>query len=158
MQVGRIETFDLLYDEDCGLCRAAARAAVRLARPGALRATGLRTARAARLLPGLTGDERLRSFHLAAPDGRTWSAGDAVAPTLGLLPALRPVAGAMRRVPALGRATTSSYDWVAGHRASVAAWLPESWKRPLTEREAGPPASRPGASAYDRPGSGRSGR
>jgi hypothetical protein len=38
--------------------------------------------------------ERLRSFHLAAPNGRTWSAGDAVAPTLRLVPGLRPVAGA----------------------------------------------------------------
>ena len=136
---GRLEAFDLLYDEQCGLCRAAARTAVRLARPGTLRATALRSERATRLLPGRTEDERLRSFHLAAPDGRTWSAGDAVAPTLRLIPFLAPAADAIRRVPALGRATRSAYGWVAGNRALVAARLPESWKRPLSERDAGPP-------------------
>ena len=150
----RIDAFDLLYDEECGLCRAAARAALRMAPRGRLRATGLRTERADELLPGRSQAERLRSFHLAAPTGRTWSGGDAVPATLRLVPYLRPVADAIRRTPVLRRATSSTYEWVAGHRPKVARWLPSSWKRPLSERESGPPPAPPArARRYDRPAS-----
>jgi len=138
----RIDAFDLLYDEACGLCRAAARAAVRVAPRGSLRATGLRTSRAADLLPGVAEDERLRSFHLAAPTGRTWSGGEAVPRTLGLVPVLRPVADAIRRSAVLRRATDRTYAWVTDHRPQISRWLPSTWKRPLSARESGPPPPR----------------
>jgi len=152
----RIDAFDLLYDEECGLCRATARTAVRLIPRGRIRATGLRSDRAARLLPRESEDGRLRSFHLAAPTGRTWSGGAAVPETIALVPYLRPVADAMRRSRVLRGATDSAYGWIAGHRPAIARWLPASWKRPLSPREAGPlPSSDATTAAYDRPRSDR---
>jgi len=153
-----IDAFDLLYDEECGLCRAAARATVRLAARGRVRATGLRTDRAATLLPGQSEDERLRSFHLAAPTGRTWSGGAAVPATIALLPLLRPVADAIRRSRALRGTTDAAYGWVAGHRPAVARWLPEAWKRPLSSSESGPPPPPDGETAAYDPRSGRRAR
>jgi predicted DCC family thiol-disulfide oxidoreductase YuxK len=66
-------------------------------------------------------EERMASWHLAAPDGQVRSAGAAAAPLLRLLPGGRPPAGLFERLPA---ATDRGYRWVAHHRS----WF----GRPLT--------------------------
>ena len=123
--------YELLYDEECGVCRAAVRGVLKLAPQGRIRPVGLRTDRAAELFPDLSEDGRLASFHLVAPTGQRWSGAEAVSHLLYEIPSLRPVAGLLRGTPALQRATASAYGWVAANRGRMSRYFPEAWKRPI---------------------------
>jgi predicted DCC family thiol-disulfide oxidoreductase YuxK len=139
--------FELLYDEECGVCRAALRGILKLAPRGRLRPVGLRTRRAADLFPDLSEEERLASFHLVAPTGERWSGPEAVSHLLDEIPSLRPAARLLRGTPALQRATASAYGWVARNRGRMSRYIPEGWKEPI-EDDAGD--GRPGY--HERPG------
>jgi predicted DCC family thiol-disulfide oxidoreductase YuxK len=125
--------YELLYDEECGVCRAGVRGVLKLAPHGRIRPVGLRTERAAELFPDRSEDERLASFHLVAPTGERWSGPEALSHLLDEIPSLRPVAGLLRGTPALQRAMASPYGWVARNRGRVSRYIPERWKRPLGE-------------------------
>jgi hypothetical protein len=65
-----------------------------------------------RLLADMRPNEKMASWHLVAPDGRRWSAGEAFAPLAEALghPGARRALGSLRPVLALG------YRLVAGNR------------------------------------------
>jgi predicted DCC family thiol-disulfide oxidoreductase YuxK len=103
----------LLYDADCGFCRWSVAKVLAWDRRRALRPVSLQDEEAPRLLPGMTAQERMDSFHLVTPEGRVLSAGAAAPVLLRLLPGGRPLAALAAAMPA---ATERAYRWVADHR------------------------------------------
>ncbi len=106
-------TATLLYDADCGFCRWSIDKILAWDRRGALRAVPLQSAEAAVLLPGMTDEQKMASWHLVADDGIVHSAGDVAAPLARLLPLGAPVALLAGAMP---KTTGRLYGWVAGNR------------------------------------------
>ena len=75
----------LFYDADCGFCRWAIDKLLAWDRAGRLRPAALQGPEADRLLPGLSEETRMASWHLVV-DGDVYSGGAAAAPLLRLLP------------------------------------------------------------------------
>ena len=123
-------TAALIYDGDCGLCRAVARAARALDKRGSIRPVPAQSEEGRHLTPGMSEDERMASFHLVKSDGVT-SGPEALAPTLRLLPPLRPAASLLERSPVAYRAASALYHWVTPRRHRLARLLPKRWTRPL---------------------------
>jgi predicted DCC family thiol-disulfide oxidoreductase YuxK len=124
----------LLYDRDCGFCRACTGVVLAWDRREALRPVALQDPEAERLLPGMPGEKRMASWHLVTGDGRVASAGAAVAPLLRLLPAGRPLADLAERLP---DATERGYRRVADRRSTLGRAIPERarrWADALIER------------------------
>ena len=118
----------VLYDGDCGFCKALLAPLLAWDRAGRLQPLALQTARARSLLADLTDAQRLASWHLIAPDGTRFSAGAALPPLLRLLPAAAPLARLLGAGP--GPALTErGYRWVAGHRAQLSRAIPARAKR-----------------------------
>jgi predicted DCC family thiol-disulfide oxidoreductase YuxK len=121
----------LLYDPDCGFCRWSLAWVLRADRDKRLRPVALGSAEADELLAELTPEERMRSWHLIAPDGRRWSAGYAAPPLLRLLPGGRLPAAALAAAPVL---TDRAYRFVADHRSGFSKLIPGRSKRRADER------------------------
>jgi predicted DCC family thiol-disulfide oxidoreductase YuxK len=66
------------------------------------------------LLPGMTPEQRMASWHLVGDDGRVYSGGDAFPPLLRLIPGGGPVARVLAAFPWLGRV---GYRAVAARRS-----------------------------------------
>lgn len=111
----------LLYDADCGLCKFVVARVLEFDRARRLRPVALQDPRAAELLPGLSEEERLRSFHLVDSDGTVHSAGDGLA---ALFPPLR-------RAP---RLASRLYWLVAGNRDRLGRLLPDAARRQADRR------------------------
>lgn len=107
----------VLYDADCGFCRWSLRKILWWDRHRRLRPVALQSPEADRLLPDMDPQTRMGSWHLVDPNGRTHSAGDAVAPLLRLLPGGRPLARVAATFPG---ATRRAYRWVSSHREGLA--------------------------------------
>lgn len=118
-------SWTVLYDADCGLCRALLAPLLSWDR-GRLRPLPLQTSEAGALLANLTPEELMASWHLVSPGGQRWSAGAALPPLLRLLPGGRAAAVAFARFPV---ATERGYRWVAEHRSGLARLLPASLRR-----------------------------
>ena len=111
----------LLYDADCGVCKVIVARILELDRRGRYRPLRLQDPRAAELLPGMSEEERMRSFHLVKPDGTVLSAGDGLAE---LLPPLR-----------LSPRLSSRLYWlVAGNRAAIGKRIPRRIKQQAERR------------------------
>jgi predicted DCC family thiol-disulfide oxidoreductase YuxK len=102
----------VLYDADCGFCRWAVAKLLAWDRAGRLRPAALQGPEADRLLPGLSEEERMRSWHLVV-DGAVYSGGAAAAPLLRLLPGGRPLAPVVAAFPGL---SDRAYRLVARNR------------------------------------------
>jgi predicted DCC family thiol-disulfide oxidoreductase YuxK len=122
-------THTILYDAECGFCRWSLAWVLRWDRRHRLRPVALQDPEGERLLPGMTEEERMDSWHLVAPDGAVSSAGAAGAPLLRLLPGGRPLAAVAGASP---RLTERAYRWVADHRGLLARPI-----RPAALRRAG---------------------
>jgi predicted DCC family thiol-disulfide oxidoreductase YuxK len=120
----------LVYDGQCGLCRAVARGARALDRRRNLLPVAAQSAEGHELTHGMSEEERLASFHLVE-GGEVTSGPDALAPTLRLIPALRPAASLLEHSHVASRAAAAVYHWVTPRRHRLARFLPERWKRPL---------------------------
>ncbi len=94
-----------------------------------LRPLALQSAEAAELLPGMSEEQRMASFHLVEPDGTVHSAGAALARLAAYLPAGGSLAAAMQRRP---RATERGYRLVADHRTRLGPLIPGVVKRRAT--------------------------
>jgi len=103
----------LLYDGDCGFCRLAAKAALRLDDDRRLRAVAIQSEEGQRLLTEVAAGSRLDSFHLVTPGGSVISGADAAPPLARLLRGGHVPARAMRRFPAQ---TAATYGFVSRHR------------------------------------------
>jgi predicted DCC family thiol-disulfide oxidoreductase YuxK len=121
----------LLYDPDCGFCRWSLGWVLAADRSRRLRPVKLGSPEADGLLADLTQEERMASWHLAAPDGRRWSAGYAAPPLLRLLPAGRGPAAVLAAAP---EATDRVYRWVADHRSAFSRLIPDGGKRKADRR------------------------
>jgi predicted DCC family thiol-disulfide oxidoreductase YuxK len=106
----------LLYDADCGFCRCALRAVLAWDRHRRLRPVALQDPEAQRLLPGMSEQQRMDSWHLVAGDGSRHSAGAAFEPLLRLLPGGAPLGALAGASPAL---TEAGYRAVADRRAGL---------------------------------------
>lgn len=106
----------VLYDEDCGFCRWGVDLLLRLDGRHALKAVPIQGHEGAYLLPSLTPDEQLESWHVRSPDGRLWSGGGAVRPVLGLLPGGKGLASLAARFPGT---VDRLYRFVARHRSTL---------------------------------------
>jgi len=119
----------VLYDRDCGLCRTVMGAVLACDRRRRLRPVALQDPEARELLPGLSEEERMASFHLVEPDRSMHSAGAALARLPDYLPGGSPLAGAAQRRPAL---IERAYGLVAGNRDCLGPLIPAPLKRRAT--------------------------
>ena len=103
----------LLYDSDCGFCRWSVDKILAWDRRGTLRPLPLQDPEAESLLPGMDEAERKASWHLVISDGHVYSAADAAAPLLRLLPGGRAPATLLGAFP---RLTDRAYRIVARNR------------------------------------------
>ena len=115
----------LLYDEDCGFCRWSLSWVLRADRRRRVEVVALGSQRADALLAHMPREERAASWHLAAPDGRRWSAGYAAPPLLRLLPGGRLPAFVLGAEPEM---TDRVYRLVADHRSTFSKLIPERSK------------------------------
>jgi predicted DCC family thiol-disulfide oxidoreductase YuxK len=111
----------VLYDADCGFCRATLAALLRWDRRALLIPEAIQSPEGQRLLASVSPELRLASAHAVAPDGRIWSGGDVAAPIAELLPGGAPVALLARLLAAPARA---GYSWVATHRTGLSRLVP----------------------------------
>ena len=112
---------ELLYDADCGVCKFLVARILDWDRAHRLHPLKLQDPRAAELLPGLTPEERMRSFHLVEPDGTVHSAEAGLAKLSDYLPGLPRF---------LGR----GYWLVAGNRTKLGKLVPAAAKRQAERR------------------------
>jgi predicted DCC family thiol-disulfide oxidoreductase YuxK len=120
-----LTTCPILYDADCGFCRASLGLVLACDRRRQLRPVALQSEEGRRLLAGLTEEQRMGSWHLVGPDGEVHSAGSAFAPLAGVL-GVAPVASLLERFPG---EVESAYRYVADRRAPLGRRLPEAVKR-----------------------------
>ena len=92
----------------------------RLDRDNRLRPVALQSTEAEALLPEMSPDKRMDSWHLVMPDGRVWSGGAAVDPLVQILGRPRLLGAFARRFP---HATEAGYRWVADHRSWLGRFL-----------------------------------
>jgi predicted DCC family thiol-disulfide oxidoreductase YuxK len=121
----------LLYDPDCGFCRWSLAWVLRADRDNRVRPVPLGSPESDALLADLTPEERMRSWHLIAPDGRRWSAGYAAPPLLRLLPGGKVPATVLAAAPEI---TDRAYRFVADHRSTFSKLIPERGKHRADER------------------------
>jgi predicted DCC family thiol-disulfide oxidoreductase YuxK len=116
-----MEAASILYDADCGFCRWSLAQVLRLDRRRRLRPVALQDPEADVLLPGMTDERRMASWHLVRDDGRVYSGGDAFAPLLRLIPGGGPFARVLAAFPALADV---GYRAVAGQRSTLGRLIP----------------------------------
>ena len=102
----------VFFDADCGFCRWAVDKLLAWDRAGRLRPAPLQGPEAERLLPGLSEETRMASWHLVL-DGKVYSGGAAAAPLLRLLPGGRPLAPVVAAFPGV---SDRAYRLVARNR------------------------------------------
>jgi predicted DCC family thiol-disulfide oxidoreductase YuxK len=112
----------LLYDADCGVCKFILARVIELDRAGRYRPLALQDPRAAELLPDLSEEQRLQSFHIVDADGTVHSAGDGLAELVPLLD--RAPRGVAER----------AYWLVAGNRSTLGRLIPDVAKRQARRR------------------------
>jgi predicted DCC family thiol-disulfide oxidoreductase YuxK len=138
----------VLYDAECGICRALLAGLLWWDRRGRLRPVALQGAEADSRLADLAPAERMATWHLVSPGGERWSAGAALPALLRLLPGGRAPASAFARFP---RPTERGYRWVAEHRSELSRMVPARLKRRGDHLRVSPSgAARPGTGGAPR--------
>ena len=112
----------LLYDADCRVCRFVARTALRLDRRQELAVLSLQDEEAARLLDGLSSEERLASWRLVRPDGSLAGHGAGLSELLGSMWLTRAVGRAVSLVP--DQALDTLYEQAARRRGRLGRHVP----------------------------------
>jgi predicted DCC family thiol-disulfide oxidoreductase YuxK len=137
----------LLYDAECGFCRATAGLVLAWDRRRRLSPVALQDPSAPQRLSGLSEQQRMASWHLVEPDGTRHSGGAALAPLFETLPRGAPLARLVRRSPA---GAERVYVLAADHRDLLAKLVPPRLRRRAEQTlerrtagaaEAGEPAS-----------------
>jgi predicted DCC family thiol-disulfide oxidoreductase YuxK len=124
-----------MYDGDCGFCRWAIGMLIAWDRERAVHPLAIQDPAGAELLPELTPEERLESWHLVTADGSRYTGGPAFEPLLALLPGGRPLSRLAGRFRDL---TARLYDLVSARRDRIVRVIPPPLRRwgegRLTER------------------------
>lgn len=121
----------VLYDGDCGLCKWLLAGLLRFDRAERLQPIALQRREADAFLADLDSADRMASMHLVSPDGVRTSGGDALPPLLRLLSGGRLPAAVLERFP---RLTGAGYRWVATHRIGISRFVPQRAKRRAAAR------------------------
>ena len=106
----------ILYDADCGFCKWTLAKLLAWDRRRRLQPVSLQDPQANALLRGMEDERKMRSWHLVGADGTIYSAGEAAAPLVRLLPGGRPLAAVLSSLP---RTTERLYAWVAASRGRL---------------------------------------
>jgi predicted DCC family thiol-disulfide oxidoreductase YuxK len=120
----------VLYDDDCGFCRASLALLLAWDRHGRLRPVPLQSEEAEQLLPGLDPDDRMASMHAAPANGPPASGGAALPALLREVPGGAPLAAVAARFP---RAAELGYAAVAGNRSRLSKLVPAALSRRADE-------------------------
>lgn len=120
----------ILYDDDCGFCRASLALLLAWDRRGRLRPVPLQSEEAEKLLPGLGPEERMASMHAAPAEGPPASGGAALPTLLRELPGGAPLAALAARFP---RLSERGYAGVAGNRSLLSKLVPTAVARRADE-------------------------
>jgi predicted DCC family thiol-disulfide oxidoreductase YuxK len=105
----------ILYDADCGFCKWSLSRFLAWDRHGRLRPVALQDPEADMLLPGMSQERKMASWHLVV-DGRVYSGGAAFPPLFRLLPGGRPFAALAAAFPGT---TERLYRWVSRNRGRL---------------------------------------
>jgi predicted DCC family thiol-disulfide oxidoreductase YuxK len=119
------ERLFVLYDDQCGFCAWCMAWLLRADRARRLTPVAIESERGRRLLAGMSGAQRLASWHVCDGSGLLASGGGAVVHVLARLPAGGPAAGLARRAP---NTVERAYAWVAAHRSGLGELLPRASK------------------------------
>jgi predicted DCC family thiol-disulfide oxidoreductase YuxK len=137
------DRWTVLYDDDCGVCRALLGVVLSADLRHRLRPVALQSAEADALLSDLTPEQRMASWHLISPNGVRRSAGAALPTLASLLPGGRLPSAGLAATPGLNR---RGYEWVADHRSLLGRFTPASAKRRadrlIAERRGAEPTAR----------------
>jgi predicted DCC family thiol-disulfide oxidoreductase YuxK len=119
--VARIAPLIVFYDLDCGFCRWTLAMLLRRDADARLLPLPIQSPEGERMLAAIPLDERLRSAHVVAADGRVWSGGDVAAPIAAELGwPWRARVSRVLRLPLRG-----GYRLVAGNRSRLSRLMPE---------------------------------
>ncbi|MDQ6806561.1 MAG: DCC1-like thiol-disulfide oxidoreductase family protein [Actinomycetota bacterium] len=126
-----IPTWTLLYDADCGFCRATLAGLLVFDLGKRVRPAAIQSPEGSALLADLDPDEQLASWHLISPDADRFSAGAGAPPLLRLLVGGQVPAAVLAAAPG---PTDRAYRWVADHRSTLSRLIPSAAKTGATER------------------------
>ncbi len=115
----------ILYDADCGFCRAVLAGVLLWDRERRLRPVTIQGAEGSALLAGMDEQSRLESWHLVVQGEAPVSAGSAFPGVLRRLPCGEPFATLAERFP---RAAERGYRWVAENRTALSKLVPGAVK------------------------------
>ena len=121
----------VLYDAECPFCRWSLAKLLAWDRAVRLQVVALQDPDATRLLPGMSQEERMASWHLITPDGAVHSAGAAFPPLLRHLPGGRPLARVTAGVPSF---TERAYRWASRHRGTLGRLIPRASRERASAR------------------------
>ena len=124
-------TVTLLYDRDCGFCRWSLGKVLAWDRRGRIQPVSLQSRQADELLPGMSDERRMGSWHLVEADGSVRSAGAGIAPLLRTLPGGSPLAAVAARMPGV---MNRGYRFVAGNRSLWGKLVTDGAKRRADRR------------------------
>jgi predicted DCC family thiol-disulfide oxidoreductase YuxK len=124
-------TWTLLYDADCGFCRATLAGLLAFDLGKRVRPIAIQSPEGSALLADLDPTERLASWHLVSPEGVRSSAGAGAPPLLRLLVGGRVPAALLAAAP---DPTDRAYRWVADHRSTLSRLVPSRAKAGATGR------------------------
>lgn len=116
----------ILYDADCGFCRAALAAVLLWDHERRLRPVAIQGREGATLLSGMDEEARLASWHLVPPGEAPLSAGSAFPAVFRRMPGGEPFAALTERFP---HAAERGYRWVAENRTALSKLVPGAVKR-----------------------------
>ena len=106
----------LLYDEDCSLCVRFQAGVKKRDRNNLIEPVGFMDPRIPRIVPRMSREDLLNSFHLIFPDGKTFSGNNAMPEILLLLPSLKIIGWVLKYLPGVKFFSEKIYVWVASHR------------------------------------------
>lgn len=107
----------VVYDGDCGFCKASVRWVLDRDRRGRIEARPFQEPGVLEAT-GISREAAEREAFLVAPDGRRWSGADAAARVLRLLPRWSLV-GRVLQLPVVIQVARLAYRWIADHRPTV---------------------------------------
>jgi predicted DCC family thiol-disulfide oxidoreductase YuxK len=115
----------LLYDANCNFCMVIAAAILDWDRDGRFYAAAIQDPEGEALLPGMTPDKRLESFHIVDPDGTVRSGGEALPHMFSMLPFGSPVGTLLN---AASGVSDRGYRFVARNRITISKAVPQRLK------------------------------